>query len=54
MITSQEYLETVKSMRKRTTRNDSSSPSSCLCDRCQLGEAFCPRSVDCTKEQEAV
>ena len=113
MITNQEYLETVKSMRKRTTRleregdfwtqeerekltrlfdsgagltdiaiqlqrtepavyqqaekldlyqrkekparhRNDSSPSSCLCDRCQLDEASCPRSVDCTKEQEAV
>ena len=26
----------------------------CLCDRCRLDEACCPRSVYCLKEQEAV
>lgn len=113
MITNQEYLETVKSMRNRTTRLDhegdywtqeereklarlfdsgegitdiaiqlqrtepavfqqiekldlyqrkenpsrrrnDSPPSSCLCDRCRIDVASCPRRMDYLKEQEGM
>ncbi|MDD6880242.1 MAG: hypothetical protein PUE18_01530 [Firmicutes bacterium] len=113
MITSQEYLETVKNMRNRTTRldregdywtqeerekltrlfdsgagltdiaiqlqrtepavyqqaekldlyrrqanpvrhKDSSRANDCLCDRCRLDTASCPRSTACMKEREGI
>lgn len=113
MITNQEYLETVKSMRNRTTRleregdywtqeereklvvlfdsgegitdiavqlqrtepavfqqiekldlykrkenpvrhRDQFKPRGCLCDRCRLDVASCPRSAACVEEQEGI